>query len=51
MVAAVEAGADLAIGSRYTEGASIEVDWGPVRRAVSQMGSAYARIMVGTPRA
>jgi len=48
MVAAVEAGADLAIGSRYTTGGAIEVDWGPVRRAVSQMGSAYARIMVGT---
>jgi len=49
MVAAVEAGADLAIGSRYTEGGSIQVDWGPMRRAVSQSGSAYARIMVGTP--
>jgi len=49
LVAAVEAGADLAIGSRYTEGGRIEVDWGPVRRAVSQSGSAYARLMVGTP--
>jgi len=49
LVSAVEAGADLAIGSRYTPGGRIEVDWGPVRRAVSQMGSAYARLMVGTP--
>lgn len=49
LVAEVEAGADLAIGSRYTQGGRIEVDWGPVRRAVSQAGSAYARIMVGTP--
>ena len=48
LVAAVEGGADLAIGSRYTTGGRIEVDWGPLRRAVSQMGSAYARIMVGT---
>jgi dolichol-phosphate mannosyltransferase len=48
LVAAVEDGADLAIGSRYTTGGRIEVDWGPVRRAVSQMGSAYARVMVGT---
>ena len=48
LVAAVEGGADLAIGSRYTTGGQIKVDWGPVRRAVSQMGSAYARIMVGT---
>jgi len=48
MIGAVESGADLAIGSRYTEGGGIEVDWGPMRRAVSQMGSAYARLMVGT---
>ncbi|NTU71403.1 MAG: polyprenol monophosphomannose synthase [Coriobacteriia bacterium] len=49
LMAAVEAGADLAIGSRYTPGGEIQVDWGPFRRAVSQAGSAYARMMVGTP--
>jgi len=49
MRAAIDAGADVAIGSRYCEGGQSLVDWGPVRRAVSQMGSAYARIMVGTP--
>jgi len=49
LVAAVEGGADLAVGSRYTPGGGIEVDWGPIRRAVSQMGSAYARVMIGTP--
>jgi dolichol-phosphate mannosyltransferase len=48
LLAAVEGGADLAIGSRYTAGGRIEVDWGPVRRAVSKTGSAYARMMVGT---
>lgn len=48
LVAAAQAGADLAIGSRYTAGGRIEVDWGWVRRAVSQVGSAYARLMVGT---
>jgi len=48
LIAAVENGADLAIGSRYTEGGRIEVDWGPVRMAVSRSGSAYARLMVGT---
>jgi dolichol-phosphate mannosyltransferase len=48
LVEAVEAGADLAIGSRYTEGGRIEVDWSPFRRAVSQSGSAYARAMIGT---
>lgn len=49
LIDAVEAGADLAIGSRYTPGGQVLVDWGPFRRAVSQAGSAYARIMVGTP--
>lgn len=42
------AGAGLAIGSRYVDGGGLEVDWGPVRRAVSRMGSAYARRMIGT---
>lgn len=48
LIAAIDSGADLAIGSRYIEGGKLVVDWGPVRRAVSQAGSAYARIMVGT---
>jgi len=47
LIAAVENGADLAIGSRYTPGGEILVDWSPFRRAVSQAGSAYARLMVG----
>jgi len=42
-------GADLVIGSRYVAGGGLEVDWGPLRRAVSQSGSAYARAMIGTP--
>jgi len=49
LLAAVESGADLAIGSRYIDGGELVVDWGPVRRAVSQSGSAYGRRMVGTP--
>jgi dolichol-phosphate mannosyltransferase len=48
LVAAVERGASLAIGSRYVEGGRLEVDWGPLRRAVSQTGSLYARYMIGT---
>ena len=43
------AGADLVIGSRYVAGGAIEADWGPVRRAVSERGSAYARTMIGAP--
>ena len=49
LVAAVRDGADLAIGSRYVRGGALEVDWGVVRRAVSQLGGAYARVMIGTP--
>ncbi len=48
LIAAVAKGCDLAIGSRYVAGGRLEVDWGPVRRAVSKSGSAYARFMVGT---
>src|SRR5690606_41586973 len=36
-------GADLVIGSRYTEGGAI-ADWGPLRRFVSRGGSTYSRI-------
>jgi dolichol-phosphate mannosyltransferase len=48
LVAAIDDGADVAIGSRYVEGGRMVVDWGPVRRAVSRSGSAYARRMLGT---
>jgi dolichol-phosphate mannosyltransferase len=48
MVAQTGDDADLVIGSRYTQGGGLEVDWSPMRRAVSEMGSAYARAMVGT---
>lgn len=48
LVAAVDQGAALAIGSRYVAGGRLEVDWGPLRRAVSQAGSFYARTMIGT---
>ena len=43
-----EAGAGLVIGSRYIEGGAVEAEWGPIRRAVSVMGSRYARAMIGT---
>jgi dolichol-phosphate mannosyltransferase len=49
MLERLSAGADLVIGSRYTEGGGLEVDWGPFRRAVSKSGSAYARVMIGLP--
>jgi dolichol-phosphate mannosyltransferase len=45
LLAALE-GADLAIGSRYVAGGGV-ADWGPLRRAISRGGSAYARAMLG----
>jgi dolichol-phosphate mannosyltransferase len=47
LVAAIQSGADLAIGSRYIKGGELLVDWGPARRAVSQAGSTYARLALG----
>jgi dolichol-phosphate mannosyltransferase len=39
-------GADLVLGSRYTEGGGVS-DWGAVRRAISRGGSVYARAALG----
>jgi dolichol-phosphate mannosyltransferase len=38
--------ADLVLGSRYVDGGGV-TDWGPTRRAVSRLGSAYARATLG----
>jgi dolichol-phosphate mannosyltransferase len=38
--------ADLVLGSRYVPGGGVS-DWGPLRRAVSRGGSAYARLVLG----
>jgi dolichol-phosphate mannosyltransferase len=38
--------ADLVIGSRYVEGGGVR-NWGPLRRAISRGGSAYARFILG----
>jgi dolichol-phosphate mannosyltransferase len=38
--------ADVALGSRYVAGGGVS-DWGPLRRAVSRGGSAYARLVLG----
>jgi dolichol-phosphate mannosyltransferase len=40
------ADADLVLGSRYVEGGGV-TDWGPGRRAISRLGSAYARAALG----
>ena len=46
LIAAVEQGADLALGSRYVHGGSVR-NWGAVRRLVSSGGSLYARLLLG----
>ena len=48
LVAAIEEGADLAIGSRYVPGGSTP-DWPVHRRLISRAGNLYARMMLGTP--
>jgi dolichol-phosphate mannosyltransferase len=45
LIAAVEEGAELAIGSRYVAGGSIP-DWKFARRAISRVGCRYARTML-----
>jgi dolichol-phosphate mannosyltransferase len=48
LLAAVHAGADLALGSRYVPGGGVS-DWGLLRRFVSEGGSTYARLVLGLP--
>jgi len=40
--------ADVVLGSRYVDGGGVS-DWGPLRRAISRGGSAYARLVLGVP--
>jgi dolichol-phosphate mannosyltransferase len=46
LLAALEAGADLAIGSRYVAGGGTE-NWGLGRRLISRGGGAYAKTVLG----
>jgi dolichol-phosphate mannosyltransferase len=46
LIAAVENGADVALGSRYVTGGEI-ANWGPARRLISAGGSWYARLLLG----
>lgn len=48
LIAAVDAGADLAIGSRYVPGGGV-ADWPMARRALSRFGNRYASAMLGVP--
>jgi dolichol-phosphate mannosyltransferase len=46
LLQAVRDGADLALGSRYIPGGGV-VDWGLLRRFISEGGSTYARLVLG----
>ena len=48
LVAAVQEGADVALGSRYVDGGETR-NWGFVRRSVSRTGAVYARALLGLP--
>ncbi len=48
LVAAVDEGADLAIGSRYVAGGATP-DWPWLRKFISRGGNIYARTMLGVP--
>ena len=39
---------DIAIGSRYVASGRIE-NWGMIRRSISKIGNAYARVLLGLP--
>ncbi len=46
LLAAIEAGADVAVGSRYTPGGGVG-NWGLARRVISRGGSLYAQVLLG----
>ncbi len=48
LIEALQAGADLAIGSRYVPGGSTP-DWPVLRRLISRGGNLYARMILGIP--
>jgi dolichol-phosphate mannosyltransferase len=48
LVGAIDAGADVAIGSRYVPGGATP-DWPLHRRLISKGGNLYARVMLGIP--
>lgn len=45
LIAALEEGADVAIGSRYVKGGRAPKDWGPLRRGMSLAANLGARII------
>lgn len=48
LIAAMDKGADLVIGSRYTKGGAIPAEWGLHRKLMSYFGSLFARVVLLT---
>jgi dolichol-phosphate mannosyltransferase len=46
MLRAIDAGADVVVGSRYVPGGGVE-GWGPGRHVLSKGGSLYSRLVLG----
>ena len=40
---------DVAIGSRYVQGGSVDKEWPALRKALSWFGNTYARVILGLP--
>lgn len=49
MTAAIQAGADVALGSRYVQGGSVDERWPIWRKWLSAFGNFYARTILGFP--
>ena len=47
LIAALDEGADFAIGSRYVPGGTIPGEWGLLRRMISKWGNVFARYVAG----
>jgi len=47
LVAEIDQGADVAVGTRYIKGGSIPKNWGPHRKFISVFGNIFARLMMG----
>jgi dolichol-phosphate mannosyltransferase len=47
LVAEIDKGADIAVGTRYIAGGSIPKNWGPHRKFISFFGNIFARLMMG----
>jgi dolichol-phosphate mannosyltransferase len=50
LIAALDEGADFAIGSRYVPGGTIPGEWGLLRRMISKWGNVFARYVAGMYR-